>query len=271
MATFESLPRGFVSLHTPATCTLQRPGHHPKPIQAKLHFSNPTPTIGALELAADTVVLITDDGTIELRQHQADEFVAFATSHLGRRCRLASGLLSFTDGPTPSISVADPDRIGVCRPRWAANTQWVWRVGRPLSGNPVRRQRWLFDLSWCGHGKTGLEGTPLARAPLGVEAKYKTRRPWAAGLAAKIADLDRRGRHVIRLTSSSGRVDWCLTIDAGTVHAARTDGTAFELGPVPIVESPTLADVVYDSYYQLEVPWRETIEVQVGGAGRRRR
>ena len=116
MADYEILPPGVINLAQPTDCTLQRGGHNPNPVQARLHFGAEDPIIGILESDGERVLLLTADGPIELCNHQPDRFLAFAEKHAGRRCRFASSMLSFTDGPTPAISVSEPDDLGVCRP-----------------------------------------------------------------------------------------------------------------------------------------------------------
>ena len=116
MTDFPNLPKGVVSLDTPADCTRQSPGHVPNPVQARLHFEGTEPTIGILEVDDDGVVLISADGTTRLCQHAPDEFLRFATLHRGRQCRYSQAMLSFTDGPTPAISVATPETTSECLP-----------------------------------------------------------------------------------------------------------------------------------------------------------
>ena len=259
MSAFEDLPAGVVSLDHHTGCTMQRAGHVPNPVQARLHHTQGGIT-GTLELRAGVVVLISEHGVHELHNHDRSRFTTWAEQHAGARVRLAAHMIRLAEGPSPSISVAiGRDELGICRPSWASSARRVWRLGQPRRGGPVRHQHVLLDLGWGGVG-SGLEGTIHDEAPLGVHPRHgraDRRSGWSRGLAAKLLDLSTRGPHRVELATPSGSLAYRIDVDDAwvdvTLGSGRDPGRpAPEPGRVPLLAVATACDLVWAGFSALD-------------------
>ncbi len=216
-------------------CTSWGAGHNPHPIQVKLAFQDEG-SWGSIHLTPDGVVFVDDDGgSASIASHRTDQLIDAAARLGPDRWRLSHSLLV---KERTGISVANGIPLGLCLPRWARNPKRVFRVGRPRSGGPVRRQHWLCNLSWgCDECADGTRG-------------------WRGGLAAKLRDLAPRGPHLVRITSLADGTAWLLHVDGEHLEVCR-------LGSAPmrcsVRDAEDVAAAVADSFWDRH----PTLEVDI--------
>lgn len=146
-------------------------------------------------------------------------------------------------GEVAALSVVTGDApFALCVPRRHRNPRSAFRVGQPASGRPARQQ-WVFDLGF-------------ASGPAPVDGSR-----WASGLAAKLADLAGRGRHVVTITPWEAPERWSIDVGADRVLAVSSAGRA--IGPVPLPAVEELARSVQQALRAGACHPREPLAVEV--------
>ena len=177
----------------PVDCTSWGAGHHIHPIQVKLAFTDEGPR-GRVLRTPDGLVFETYDGDSTSVASHCNDTIHEALELLGPDGWCLSHSLLFKD--SFGVSVANGFPLGLCKPRRAWNPKKVFRVGEPRSGGPVRRQRWVCDVSWgngeCADGTSG----------------------WTGGLTAKLRDLAPRWPHLVRIAALDGSRGWLVHVNA---------------------------------------------------------